>query len=138
MTEPVVIGGATLYLGDCLDVLPTLAPVDAVVTDPPYGVGFKGKRAKQRNGDTTQGDGGYTDEDDSPEYVRDSVVPAIVSALAMAKRGAVTPGTRCLWLYPPAAEMGTFYSAAGTGLSRWGFKCSQPILYYGGCPYIAK
>ena len=27
----------TLYLGDCLEVLPTLGKVDAVVTDPPYG-----------------------------------------------------------------------------------------------------
>lgn len=35
-----VIGDATLYLGDCLEVLPTLGSVDAVVTDPPYGIGF--------------------------------------------------------------------------------------------------
>ena len=35
-----VIGDCTLYEGDCLDVLPTLEPVDAVVTDPPYGVDF--------------------------------------------------------------------------------------------------
>ena len=32
------IGDATLYLGDCRDVLPTLGKVDAVVTDPPYGL----------------------------------------------------------------------------------------------------
>ncbi len=31
-----VIGAATLYLGDCLQVLPTLAPVDAMITDPPF------------------------------------------------------------------------------------------------------
>lgn len=30
----------TLYLGDCLEVLPTLSGVDAVVTDPPYGIGY--------------------------------------------------------------------------------------------------
>jgi site-specific DNA-methyltransferase (adenine-specific) len=30
------IGDATLYLGDCREVLPTLGSVDAVVTDPPY------------------------------------------------------------------------------------------------------
>lgn len=30
------IGRATLYLGDCREVLPTLGKVDAVVTDPPY------------------------------------------------------------------------------------------------------
>src|SRR3954466_11127763 len=33
---PVTIGAATLYRGDCLEVLPTLGPVDAIVTDPPY------------------------------------------------------------------------------------------------------
>jgi DNA modification methylase len=35
----------TLYVGDCLDVLPTLpaGSVDAVVTDPPYGLEFMGK-----------------------------------------------------------------------------------------------
>ena len=33
------IGDATLYLGDCLDILPTLPKVDACVTDPPYGIG---------------------------------------------------------------------------------------------------
>lgn len=31
-----IIGRATLYLGDCRDILPTLPKVDAVVTDPPY------------------------------------------------------------------------------------------------------
>jgi site-specific DNA-methyltransferase (adenine-specific)/modification methylase len=35
------IGDATLYCGDCMDVLPTLDKVDAVVTDPPYGIGWK-------------------------------------------------------------------------------------------------
>ena len=38
------IGDATLYLGDCREILPTLPKVDAVVTDPPYGIGAaKGK-----------------------------------------------------------------------------------------------
>ena len=32
------IGDATLYLGDCMDILPTLPKVDSVVTDPPYGI----------------------------------------------------------------------------------------------------
>lgn len=34
------IGAATLYLADCMDVLPTLDRVDAVITDPPYGINF--------------------------------------------------------------------------------------------------
>ena len=41
MPECEQIGDATLYLGDCLDILPTLGEVDAVVTDPPYG-GYEG------------------------------------------------------------------------------------------------
>jgi len=39
VAEIVKIGDATLYLGDCMDILPTLDKVDAVITDPPYGMG---------------------------------------------------------------------------------------------------
>lgn len=39
MSRKEVIGNATLYLGDCLEILPTLPKVDAVITDPPYNVG---------------------------------------------------------------------------------------------------
>ena len=41
MTRKEVIGNATLYLGDCMEILPTLGKVDAVITDPPYGLGAK-------------------------------------------------------------------------------------------------
>lgn len=43
MTEPRIerIGDAILYLGDCYTILPTLPPVDAVVTYPPYGISYK-------------------------------------------------------------------------------------------------
>ena len=37
MSRVETIGNATLYLGDCREILPTLPKVDAVVTDPPYG-----------------------------------------------------------------------------------------------------
>ena len=39
--QKVVIGDATLYQGDCMDILPTLGKVDAVITDPPYGLAEK-------------------------------------------------------------------------------------------------
>lgn len=35
------IGDCTLYLGDCREILPTIGKVDAVVTDPPYGMSFR-------------------------------------------------------------------------------------------------
>jgi site-specific DNA-methyltransferase (adenine-specific) len=36
--DVVTIGDATLYHGDCREILPALPKADAVVTDPPYGV----------------------------------------------------------------------------------------------------
>jgi len=47
------IGDAVLYLGDCREILPTLSGVDAVVSDPPYGIahvkgaGGKGKHNRR-------------------------------------------------------------------------------------------
>lgn len=41
MSRIEVIGNATLHLGDCREILPTLPKVDAVITDPPYGLGKK-------------------------------------------------------------------------------------------------
>lgn len=38
--------GWEMHLGDCLDVMPTLGKVDAVVTDPPYGIGFAAQPTK--------------------------------------------------------------------------------------------
>lgn len=38
--ETVIIGGATLHRADCFNVLPSLSGIGAVVTDPPYGIGF--------------------------------------------------------------------------------------------------
>jgi DNA modification methylase len=46
MFSPAIsVGDSHVYLGSCLDVLPTLADnsVDSIVTDPPYELGFMGK-----------------------------------------------------------------------------------------------
>ena len=55
------IGDARLILGDCLEILPTLPKVDAVITDPPYGIGYsKGTGGKgnhtRRNIEAIAGD----------------------------------------------------------------------------------
>lgn len=49
MTNPVIIGNATLYLGDCREILPTLPKVDAVVTDPPYGMNLDTDFSKMKS-----------------------------------------------------------------------------------------
>lgn len=43
MTRVETIGSATLYLGDCRDILPCVGSVDALITDPPYGLDKKAK-----------------------------------------------------------------------------------------------
>lgn len=50
MTDMVKIGDATLYLGDSFEILPTLSGIQAVLTDPPYGLGkesFNGRGKAQ-------------------------------------------------------------------------------------------
>lgn len=66
MNDKVNIGDATLYLGDCREILPALQPVGAVVTDPPYGIGeARGKNASRGNIAHAR-DYGVSDWDDRP------------------------------------------------------------------------
>ena len=47
----VLADGVEIWLGDCREVLPLIGRVDAVVTDPPYGIGYargSGGKGKQR------------------------------------------------------------------------------------------
>lgn len=48
MSRVEIIGDARLILGDCRDILPTLGKVDAVVTDPPYGMAFRSNHRTER------------------------------------------------------------------------------------------
>lgn len=132
MVEPVVIGNAELYLGDCRDILPTLGKVDAVVTDPPYGLG---KPSGTIGSKSTKRD--YNSFDDSPENVKAQCIPAFIEALNLADgRGVVTPGSKCAFYYPAPEAIGCFFQPASVGMCRWGRTTSQPILYYGNDPRI--
>ena len=50
MSREEIIGRARLILGDCRDILPTLGKVDAVVTDPPYGINAARDRKSEQWG----------------------------------------------------------------------------------------
>jgi site-specific DNA-methyltransferase (adenine-specific) len=65
-----VIGNATLYLGDCREILPSLGKVDAIVTDPPYGIGYKPKTRSTAQHD--QYAGGHYGTEFEPIYGDDS------------------------------------------------------------------
>ena len=135
------IGDATLYLGDCLDILPTLGKVDAVVTDPPYGVNLITKTNDYRgskyfdNGASLLASKQYRDDADYIELV---VTQAAILYTAIACRSLVFSGNRMAWKYPEPDSCGTVYIPNGAGKEAWGFGCHSMILFYGKCPYLAK
>jgi DNA modification methylase len=63
--ERVQIGDATLYLGDCRHVLP-LVQADAVVVDPPYGIGEAAGKNASRGKLAVSKDYGNDDWDNEP------------------------------------------------------------------------
>lgn len=60
------IGNATLYLADAQIVLPSLDPVDALVTDPPYGIGESAGKNASRGKLAVSKDYGFKSWDDKP------------------------------------------------------------------------
>lgn len=49
MTDKITIAeNVTVYLGDCRTILPTLGRLDAIVTDPPYGIGESDRKVASR------------------------------------------------------------------------------------------
>lgn len=123
---------ATIYHGDCLEILPQLNHVELVLTDPPYGVhlGPKRPRGMQKHSGATYGFG-----EDSETYVRDVCVPIVQMCCSMATRTVVTPGQRCMFLYPRPHTIWALYCPAGAGRARWNtFNCWQPVLCYGASP----
>jgi site-specific DNA-methyltransferase (adenine-specific) len=58
-----VIGNATLYLGDCLEILPTLTKVDAVITDPPFEAEAHTLQRRINRGATRMGPGDFVTEE---------------------------------------------------------------------------
>jgi len=91
--------GISLYLGDCREILPGLAQVDACVTDPPYGIGATTKAFQnpiQRGAAVCSSrDYGRTEWDNEPAS------PDIISACLSAAKWQVIFGGNYFAL-PPA------------------------------------
>lgn len=64
--EIVTIGQATLYHGDCREILPALPKVDLVLTDPPYGIGEAAGKNKSRGNLAIAKDYGNDEWDNQP------------------------------------------------------------------------
>ena len=68
------IGDCRLILGDCLEVMPLLGKVDAVVTDPPYGIGI----TRSNRLAISRGFGGKSWDDAPPDISSIPKVPSII------------------------------------------------------------
>ena len=84
--KDVTIGYCRLILGDCLEVMPLLGEVDAVVTDPPYGIGESSKKNQSRGTLAPPRDYGDFDWD------RTTCDEAIDFAISIAKKSIVFGG----------------------------------------------
>ncbi len=131
-----IIGDSVLYLGDCLDILPTLGKVDVVVTDPPYGVGKK--RSGIRKGKQIKSDYNTDAFVDCPEYVLEVCVSAIQHCINRQIRTVLTPGYLNIYKYPEPNHVGTFQYPSSCSMSCWGPALWQPILYYGKDPHQGR
>lgn len=110
--------GVTLYLGDCREVLPTLGKVDAVVTDPPYGISHSSNK-----GATWQGVQIASDHDTS---TRDEALRSFLNVAAF--------GT---WKTPPlqgakGALVWDKGPAFGMGDLQFPWKGSWELIYLRG------
>ena len=121
------IGDATLYLGDAREIVPHLTIVQSMITDPPYGIdGGRGGDSKKF------GKGAYEgDWDDTEDYIAFDVVRVVELCLQKCNWAAITPGTRCLHMYPRPRDIGCFWTPASVTHGPWGFTNFQPILFYG-------
>jgi site-specific DNA-methyltransferase (adenine-specific) len=111
-----------LYLADCLDVMRDMqaGSVDAVITDPPYGVDWEYAS--------------YNDKKESLEQLIGIFVPECkrVSRNVVA----IFTGVSHTDYYKNADWRACWACPAGTGMGPWGFTCWTPIVLYGKDPYL--
>ena len=110
-----------IYHGDCRDILPTLEPVDLVLTDLPYANGTE-----------------YGAYADTPEMLQALIADVMPSIALAAPCALVFTGVGNMWLYPRPKWVLNWCISAGAGSGPWGFCSWQPILAYGPDPYLAK
>ena len=112
----------TIYHGDCREVLPTVERGDAVIADPPYGVGVEYGAAF----------------DDTPEYVVELVQDVFPLLREAAPVVAVTPGTVNIWRWPSTPSVLAWVHTVNVSMNRrkpvarlMQQRSWQPVLVYG-------
>ena len=105
-----------LYKGDCLSFMRGMdtGSVDAVITDPPYGVDYK-----------------YQSYDDSKDNLALLVAGLKEQGRRVSKRMAIFTGVMNSGMYSDSDWTYAWICPAGTGVSAIGFTCWTPIAFYG-------
>lgn len=130
MTPEKLTDTVTLYQGDCLDVLPLLEPgsVDAVITDPPYGMNwdtdttrFSGGHNPARRG-VGRNDGRRVANDDKPFDPRPWLgFPKVAMFGANHFAGSLPVGTWLVWIKKNDEAFGSFLSDAELAWVKGGY-----------------
>jgi len=95
LNQPVVIGNATLYCGDCREIL-AACRADAVVTDPAYGINAARIRNSQKNG--------WRDYD-APGWDAERTPPDLVAlVIKQAKHSIIWGGNYFTDVLPPSSR----------------------------------
>lgn len=89
------------------------------LTDPPYGIGEN-----------------YETHDDTEQELVKLIAMFLPLAQSVAGVVMLTPGNKFHRLYPIPKWTLAWFVPAGTGCGPWGFTCWQPILAYGGDPFL--
>jgi hypothetical protein len=112
--------GYSLYQGDARLLVPLLTePLQALIVDPPYGIGFP-----------------YRSYTDTAANFRETIVPILTTLLARVRRGAVFSAEALIPYQRPCRTLGHVYCPAGTGRCAWGFTTMHHVLLYGHSPHL--
>lgn len=118
-----VIGDATLYLGDCLDILPTLGKVDAVITDPPYNAKNIGPNQRVYENQVMQ-----LSDKDYQQFCLDW----FEKSAALTSNIFFTCGIANICNYPQPKWVICWHKPASVSFNRMGgFNAWEPIFIYG-------
>ena len=116
--NPVIIGDATLYLGDCGDILPTLPKVDACITDPPYGLNIAAQPFKHQrmNGAVKES----WDASTPDASLLDSVLSKSEKAILWGGNYFALPPSRCwlVWHKPDGPQSFSRIELAWTNMDK--------------------
>lgn len=122
-----IIGDCTLYLADCMDVLPTLDRVDAVVTDPPYGLG---KRMQGGTWGAQDYNSGFLKWDlEAKQQWVDEILKLQVPAIIWGGNYFLVPASRCwlIWNKINAVPTMADFEAAWTNLDKPSKRLDLPV-----------